>query len=149
MNFPGEFYYSNNYIDCISFTPQKSYYRILNPSFWTQCYFHWMAYSTSGHIFQCLYTCFRQNHVHFSVVSEISRFYCWWQVVCFPEKFPVCQISCQLALSTFFFFVDILFCFTILKFYFILRYIHNYTIARRLKIECDSMYIEKWISLLW
>lgn len=46
-------------------------------------------------------------------------------------------------LSQPFLFVDISFCFTILKFYFILRYIHNYTSARRLKIECDSMYIEK------
>lgn len=150
MNFPGEFYYSNNYIDCISFTPQKSYYRILNLSFWTQCYFHWMAYSTSGHIFQCLYIHVSVKIMCISVSCQRFLDFIANDRLCVsPKNFQFVRFLASWLSKPFFSLVDILFCFTILKFNFILRYIHNYTSARRLKIECDSMYIEKWISLFW
>lgn len=147
MNFPGEFYYSNNYIDCISFTPQKSYYRILNLSFWTQCYFHWMAYSTSGHIFQCLYIHVSVKIMYISVSCQRFLDFIANDRLCVSLK--NFQFVSFLAswLSKPFFFPRwyIIFCFRIFK-------VSTYTSTSIFiweETECYIMYIERWISLFW
>lgn len=144
MNFPGEFYYSNNYIDCISFTPppkiilSNSEPIFLNSVISTEWLILHLDIYFSVYIYMfpsksCVFQCRVRD---FQILLLMTG-------CVFPRKISSLSDFLPVGSLNHFFFVDILFCFTILKFYFILRYIHNYTIARRLKIECDSMYIEK------
>lgn len=143
MNFPGEFYYSNNYIDCISFTPQKIILSNSEPIFLNSMFFPlnglfyiWTYISVFIYMFpskSCIFQCRVRD---FQILLLMTG-------CVFPRKISSLSDFLPVGSLNHFFFVDILFCFTILKFYFILMYIHDYTIARRLKIECDSMYIEK------
>lgn len=144
MNFPGEFYNSNNYIDCISFTPPKIILSNSEPIFLNSMLFPlnglfyiWTYISVFIYMFPskpCTFQCHVRDFVDFIANDRLCVS---------PKNFQFVRFLASWLSKPFFSFVDILFCFTIIKFNFILRYIHNYTSARRLKIECDSMYIEK------
>lgn len=99
MNFPGEFYNSNNYIDCISFTPPpKIILSNSEPIFLNSMLFPlnglfyiWTYISVFIYMFPskpCTFQCHVRDFVDF-IANDC--------------KFPVCPFSCQLALSTIFF----------------------------------------------
>lgn len=147
MNFPGEFYYSNNYIDCIYPLPPKNH--IIE--FWT--------YLSELNVISTEWLILHLD-IYFSVYIHVSVKIMYISVSCqrfldFIANDRLCvslknfQFVRFLASWLFqpFFFSRwyIIFCFRIFK-------VFTYTSTSIFiweETECYIMYIERWISLFW